>query len=114
MACPAGWLAHACSPSEAGCLPGGLLRSPAPRRCCLFAARITPPPSLTPAAGAPPAAQVKEEGWWLVAGDTATGDLLAIKRVSFGQRTTTRCAAGWERGGGGVVECVCAARLLHG
>lgn len=35
-------------------------------------------------------AQVKEEGWWLVAGDAASGDLYAIKRVSFGQRTTTK------------------------
>lgn len=37
-----------------------------------------------------PPCQVKEEGWWLVAGDAASGDLYAIKRVSFGQRTTTR------------------------
>jgi hypothetical protein len=37
-----------------------------------------------------PLLQVKEEGWWLVVGDTSRGDLLAIKRVSFGQRTTTR------------------------
>lgn len=37
-----------------------------------------------------PLLQVKDEGWWLVVGDTSRGDLLAIKRVSFGQRTTTR------------------------
>lgn len=37
-----------------------------------------------------PRVQVKEEGWWLVAGDTSRGSLFALKRVSFGQRTTTR------------------------
>ncbi|KAL4422681.1 hypothetical protein ABPG75_008878 [Micractinium tetrahymenae] len=39
---------------------------------------------------APRFPKVKEEGWWLVAGDTSTGSLYAIKRVSFGQRTSTR------------------------
>lgn len=37
-----------------------------------------------------PFVQVKEEGWWLVAGDTDSGELFAIKRVSFGQRTSTK------------------------
>jgi hypothetical protein len=39
--------------------------------------------------------QVKEEGWWLVAGDSRTGELYALKRVSFGQRTTARLVGGW-------------------
>ena len=38
--------------------------------------------------------QVKEEGWWLVAGDSRTGELYALKRVSFGQRTTARWVVG--------------------
>ena len=49
-----------------------------------------------------PCAQVKEEGWWLVAGDASSGDLFAIKRVSFGQRTTARSVL---RGVRGVAAC---------
>lgn len=34
--------------------------------------------------------QVKEEGWWLVLGDVSTHELLALKRLSFRDITTTR------------------------
>jgi hypothetical protein len=50
-------------------------------------------PHLAPAClshACPALLQVKEEGWWLVAGDSRTGELYALKRVSFGQRTTAR------------------------
>ena len=33
---------------------------------------------------------MKEEGWWLVAGDCHAGELYALKRVSVGLRTTAR------------------------
>lgn len=45
---------------------------------------------LTTAFTNPRRPQIKEEGWWLVAGDAASGELFAIKRVSFGQRATAR------------------------
>ena len=32
----------------------------------------------------------KEESWWLVIGETSSGKLLAIKRVSVGQKSTTK------------------------
>jgi hypothetical protein len=34
--------------------------------------------------------QVKEEGWWLLLGSFATGELHAVKRTSFGNRATVR------------------------
>ena len=37
-------------------------------------------------------AQVKEEGWWLVLGDTQTNELHAVTRTSFGARTSARLA----------------------
>ena len=47
-------------------------------------------------------AQIKEEGWWLVLGDTDSDELLALKRISFGSRSTTKLtfpvsSAGLER-----------------
>ena len=32
----------------------------------------------------------KDEGWWLVLGDTATNQLLSIKRVSVGKAATAK------------------------
>ena len=34
--------------------------------------------------------QVKEEGWWLLVGSVDSGELLAIKRISFGHHASTR------------------------
>jgi hypothetical protein len=33
---------------------------------------------------------VKEEGWWLVVGDTSTGELYALKRVGFLTRASAK------------------------
>ena len=33
---------------------------------------------------------MKEEGWWLVVGDCATGELYALKRVGFLARTSVK------------------------
>ena len=39
---------------------------------------------------APRFPKIKEEGWWLVLGDVGSETLLALRRVSFGGRTTAR------------------------
>ncbi|PRW32956.1 activating signal cointegrator 1 complex subunit 3 isoform B [Chlorella sorokiniana] len=55
---------------------------------------------------APRFPKVKEEGWWLVAGDTGSGELFAIKRVAFGQRTTTKLTFPAYTPGGRPLESV--------
>jgi activating signal cointegrator complex subunit 3 len=45
-----------------------------------------------PRAFAPRFPKLKDEGWWLVVGDPGAGELLALKRVSFGRRGTARLA----------------------
>lgn len=34
--------------------------------------------------------QVKEEGWYLIAGDASTHELLALKRVGLEDKTTVK------------------------
>ena len=46
------------------------------------------------------ATQVKEEGWWLVLGDVNTHELLALKRISFKDLTTTRLTFPVSNGAG--------------
>eukprot|EP00887_Chlorella_sp_A99_P000213 scaffold13.g213.t1 len=46
------------------------------------------------------AMEIKEEGWWLLVGSVASGELLAVKRVSFGQRLTTRLSFPAHAGSG--------------
>lgn len=45
-----------------------------------------------PRAYAPRFPKLKEEGWYLVAGDATTHEVLALRRVSVGDRTTVRLA----------------------
>jgi hypothetical protein len=33
---------------------------------------------------------VKEEGWWIVIGDSANDELLALRRISFGDRASVK------------------------
>lgn len=47
-----------------------------------------------------PLIQVKEEGWWLVLGDVNTHELLALKRISFRDLTTTRLTFPVSNGAG--------------
>jgi hypothetical protein len=51
---------------------------------------------------APRFPKLKEEGWWLVLGDAASRELMALRRVSFGGRGTTVRLAFPRRGAG---EC---------
>ena len=44
--------------------------------------------------------QVKEEGWWLVLGDSSTHELLALKRLSFGGQQTVRLTFPLQNGAG--------------
>lgn len=44
--------------------------------------------------------QVKEEGWWLVLGDSSTHELLALKRLSFGGQQTVRLTFPLQDGAG--------------
>lgn len=41
---------------------------------------------------APRYPKIKEEGWWVLVGHTASGELLAMKRIALGARTTARLA----------------------
>jgi activating signal cointegrator complex subunit 3 len=59
-----------------------------------------------PRAYAPHFPKVKDEGWWVVAADEAAGELLALKRVSFGQRATVRLAVPARGAGGGALAGV--------
>ena len=34
--------------------------------------------------------KVKEEGWWIVIGDSANDELLALRRISFGDRASVK------------------------
>ena len=43
-----------------------------------------------PRAVCPRYPKMKEEGWWLVLGDRTSRELLALRRVSFGDRATTK------------------------
>ena len=43
-----------------------------------------------PRAVCPRYPKIKEEGWWLVLGDRTSRELLALRRVSFGDRATTK------------------------
>jgi len=51
---------------------------------------------------APRFPKVKEEGWWLVLGFKGSGELLALRRVSFGGRTAVRLAFPKHTAGGWV------------
>lgn len=52
--------------------------------------------SKAPTSYAPRFPKIKEEGWWVVLGDTANDELLALRRVSFGDQATIKltCPAG--------------------
>lgn len=47
---------------------------------------------------------MKEEGWWLVLGDVDTHELLALKRISFRDLTTTRLTFPLSNGAGKTIS----------
>ena len=54
-----------------------------------------------PTAHTPRFPKIKEEGWWIIVGDVANDELLALRRVSFGARAHIKlsCPKGTSNGG---------------
>jgi len=57
--------------------------------------------SKAPTAHTPRFPKIKEEGWWIVVGDVINDELLALRRISFGDRAHVKlkCPKGSSHGG---------------
>ena len=57
--------------------------------------------SKAPTAHTPRFPKIKEEGWWIVVGDVVNDELLALRRISFGDRAHVKlkCPKGSSHGG---------------